>query len=184
MDPRTDGELARRVLGRRHGEAAAEEAELCRRLAPRVRLYGLRHLRDEDAAADLVQVVLLRTIEKLREGGVREPERVASFVLGVARMACHEARRTGRREIALTADVALPAAASPPEPLGRDHLARCLDALRERERTVLVLSYYQDESATAIGSALGLSDGNVRVIRCRALEKLRGCMGGKREATA
>ena len=29
------------------------EAEFCRRFAPRIRLYGLRHLRNEAAAADL-----------------------------------------------------------------------------------------------------------------------------------
>jgi RNA polymerase sigma-70 factor (ECF subfamily) len=55
-----------------------------RRLAPRVRLYGLRHLRDRHAAADLVQQVLLMTLERLRAGKVREPERIASFVLGTA----------------------------------------------------------------------------------------------------
>ena len=40
------------------------EAELYRRLAPRVRLYGLRHLRDAQAAADLVQQVMLITLER------------------------------------------------------------------------------------------------------------------------
>src|SRR3569833_1202069 len=35
------------------------EAELCRRFAPRIYLYGRRHLRDEDRARDLVLVVLL-----------------------------------------------------------------------------------------------------------------------------
>ena len=50
---RTDGELARRVAAA--GEDAAEaEGELRRRLAPRVRLYGLRHLRDAAAADDLM----------------------------------------------------------------------------------------------------------------------------------
>jgi RNA polymerase sigma-70 factor (ECF subfamily) len=46
-----DAELAAAVS---RGDGAAE-AELYRRLAPRVRLYGLRHLRDRHAAADLVQ---------------------------------------------------------------------------------------------------------------------------------
>jgi RNA polymerase sigma-70 factor, ECF subfamily len=50
-----------------------------------VRLYGLRHLRDEDAARDLVQQVMLLTIEKLRGGSIRDAEQIASFVLGVSR---------------------------------------------------------------------------------------------------
>ena len=47
---------------------SAAETELYRRLAPRVRLYGLRHLREPHAAADLVQQVLLMTLERLRAG--------------------------------------------------------------------------------------------------------------------
>jgi RNA polymerase sigma-70 factor (ECF subfamily) len=79
-----DGALARRVAGAGGAPDSAAEAELYRRLAPRVRLYGLRHLRDRQAAADLVQQVLLMTLERLRAGEVREPERIASFVLGAA----------------------------------------------------------------------------------------------------
>jgi hypothetical protein len=50
----SDGDLARAVAARGPSEAEAAESELYRRFAPRVRLYGLRHLRDEDAARDLV----------------------------------------------------------------------------------------------------------------------------------
>ena len=77
----SDAELAGRVRG---GDRVAE-AELFRRLAPRVRLYGLRHLRDPAAADDLVQDVLLMTFDSLRAGKVREDERLASYVLGTCR---------------------------------------------------------------------------------------------------
>jgi len=81
----TDADLAREIAAAAPGEAREAEGELYRRLAPRVRLYGLRHLRDEQAAADLMQQVLLMTIESLRAGRVRDPEKLASFVLGAAR---------------------------------------------------------------------------------------------------
>ena len=81
----SDGDLARAVAARGPGSAEAAESELYRRFAPRVRLYGLRHLRDEDAARDLVQQVMLLTIEKLRGGSVRDVDQIASFVLGVSR---------------------------------------------------------------------------------------------------
>jgi hypothetical protein len=42
----SDGDLARAVANRTTGSAEAAEGELYRRFAPRVRLYGLRHLRD------------------------------------------------------------------------------------------------------------------------------------------
>jgi RNA polymerase sigma-70 factor (ECF subfamily) len=66
LDALDEGALARRIAGAGRAPESAAEAELYRRLAPRVRLYGLRHLRDPQAAADLVQQVLLMTLERLR----------------------------------------------------------------------------------------------------------------------
>jgi RNA polymerase sigma-70 factor, ECF subfamily len=43
------------LVGRMGNGDREAEAEMCRRLAPRIRLYGLCHLRDEQAAADLTQ---------------------------------------------------------------------------------------------------------------------------------
>jgi len=72
---------------------AGAEAELYRRLAPRVRRYGLRHLRDGHAANDLMQTVMVRVIEQLRGGKVREPGRIVSFVFGMCRMVLLELQR-------------------------------------------------------------------------------------------
>ena len=55
----SDSALARRISGGPAGATQAEESELYRRFAPRVRFYGLRHLGDEAAAQDLAQEVLL-----------------------------------------------------------------------------------------------------------------------------
>ena len=54
--------------------AAGASRQARSRLAPRVRLYGLRHLRDPQAAADLAQQVLLMTLERLRAGGFEVEE--------------------------------------------------------------------------------------------------------------
>src|SRR5262249_29103945 len=62
------------------------ESEFCRRMAPRVRLYGLRHLRDSAAADDLAQQVMITALEALRAGRLREPAKLASFVLGIRRV--------------------------------------------------------------------------------------------------
>lgn len=174
-----DGDLARRITGAAPGTALDAETELYRRLAPRIELYGLRHLRDRQAAADLVQQVLVITIERLRAGRVREPERLASYVLGVCRMVVLDLKRgTARRKRALeryAGDV--PMAGSGTSPcVDLDRLVVCLDRLHERERSVLMLTFYSEQSATEIATALGLSSGNVRVIRNRALSRLRECM--------
>jgi RNA polymerase sigma-70 factor (ECF subfamily) len=175
-----DGALARRIAAAGAAPDSAAETELYRRLGPRVRLYGLRHLRDRQAAADLVQQVLLMTLERLRAGKVREPERIASFVLGSCRMSVLEMRRGTRRREALLKEWGDPEQvfeAAEPVALDPDRLAGCLEALSERERSVVVLSFYADKDGDEVGAELGISGGNVRVIRHRALGRLRECMG-------
>jgi RNA polymerase sigma-70 factor, ECF subfamily len=178
-----DAALARAIAGAGTAIDAAAEAELCRRFAPRVRLYGLRHLRDPHAAADLAQQVLMMTLERLRAGKLREPERLASFVLGMSRMLVMDLRRGSARREALL-ETWVPAYAgmtegeavedAEPRVFERERLVACLDGLSERERSVVVASFFDEKPA----AELGLSAGNLRVIRHRALGKLRGCMEG------
>ena len=175
-----DGALARRVAAAGAALDSAAETELYRRFAPRVRLYGLRHLRDPHAAGDLVQQVLLMTLERLRAAEVREPERIASFVLGACRMTVLEWRRGNRRREALLEEWGGGEEAyDAPEPLALDaeRMAACLKALTERERSVVVLTFFSDSPAEQVGTELGLAAGNVRVIRHRALGRVRECMG-------
>jgi RNA polymerase sigma-70 factor (ECF subfamily) len=177
-----DAALARRIIDCAPERDAAAEAELCRRLGPRIRLYGLKHLRNEAAAADLMQDVLIMLLQKLREGAVREPAQVASFVLGAARRTVIDGRRSGARRArileAFPVDL-IPADDEPPEPIDSARLDGCIAALPERERAVLLMTFYDDRPADAVASELGLSAGNVRVIRHRGLERLRGCMGAE-----
>ena len=177
-----DGALARRIAEAGAVPDSNAETELYRRLGPRIRLYGQRHLRDQQAAADLVQQVLLFTLEQLRSGRVREPDRIVSFVLGTCRMTVLEMRRGARRrEMLLHTWGDSAEAFEAPEPLVLDpnQLAGCLGALSERERSVVVLSFFADKQADEVGAQLSISGANVRVIRHRALARLRQCMGAK-----
>ena len=176
-----EGELARRIAAAAPGQASEAEAELCRRLAPRVRLYGRKHLRDDHAAADLAQQVLLMTIQKLRAGELREPERVISFIFGMCRMVTMDLRRGGiRRERLLEryGDDLMIADASVAPRLDQERLLSCLDRLAERERSVVLMTFYEDKQADEVAGLLGLTAGNVRVIRHRALSRLRDCVTG------
>jgi len=60
--------------------------------------------------------------------------------------------------------------------LDGERLARCVQALGERERSIVVMTFYDEQTAAESGKALGISDANVRVIRHRALKQLRTCM--------
>ena len=177
--PLDDAALAQAIAAAAPRVDTAAEAELYRRLAPRVRHYGLRHLRDAHAAEDLMQQVLLMTLERLRAGKLRQPEKLASFVLGMSRMVVLEARRgTARREGLLRTYGDVPEAVDPPEQRDLDEakLSSCLEWLPERERSVLVMGFFADKPADAVAHELGLRPVNARVIRHRALLKLRECM--------
>jgi RNA polymerase sigma-70 factor (ECF subfamily) len=180
----TDSDVARAIAAGA-GTANAAETELYRRFAPRVRLYGLRHLRDEDAARDLMQQVLLLTIEKLRDRAVRDMDMIGSFILGASRMlAVNLKRRDRRREALLEAfSIEHPAVSAAPAIMDEQEVEGCLSTLAERERTVVLLTFYGDRSSREIAQALGISEGNVRVIRSRAIDRLRACMGAAEHAS-
>lgn len=176
---------ARRIAAAAPGLSGEAEAELYRLLAPRVRRYGLRHLRDPHAAADLMQQVMALTLERLRSGALREPDRVLSFVLGTCRLTVMDQRRVERRREDLLQRYAeaVPMADLAIAPrLDRQRVTDCLDRLPERERSVLVMSFYDDQPSEAVAQQLGLSAGNVRVIRHRGIDRLRRCVDAGRSA--
>jgi RNA polymerase sigma-70 factor (ECF subfamily) len=178
-----DAALARRVAAACSTASAdiEAEAELYRRLAPRARLYGLRHLRERQAAADLAQQVLMMTIERLRSGQVRDPERIGSYVLGMCRRVVLDQRRAHARQERLRETFALDLRTdqSAGIPLLDDaQLLRCLRRLSERERSILIMTFCDDRQAGEVAAELDLSEGNVRVIRHRGLARLRDCMTG------
>jgi RNA polymerase sigma-70 factor, ECF subfamily len=173
-------ELRDADLGPRIAEGNSEaEAEMCRRMAPRIRLYGLRHLRSPPAADDLVQQVLLKVLAALRAARLREPDKLARFVLGTCRMTVLDLRRNSHRQERLLAQFAgdlVPDDAPLPSVDDRQ-LASCVQALKERERSVIVMTFYDDRTAAEAAGFLGTSEANVRVIRHRAIKQLRDCMG-------
>ena len=162
------------------GDAGAE-AELFRRMAPRIHLYGLRHLRDRDATDDLTQQVLITTLEALRAGRLREPEKLSSFVLGTCRMTILDLRRNFQRRERLLElfgpDLATSTLWSVPR-LDHDQIERCVQRLKERERTVVMMTFYDEQTGAEVADFLGISEANVRVIRHRAIHQLRACIEG------
>mgnify|MGYP002382920411 CR=1 FL=1 len=177
-----DAMLARRISAAAPARDAVAEEELCRRLAPRIRLYGLKHLRNDAEARDLAQDVLMMILAKLRRDEVRDVAQIASFALGTSRQRVLDIRRGERRRAALLTEfpLDLPQDIEPAsEPLDTARLTQCLAALTERERAVIVMTFYEDRPAEALAQELGVSAVNVRVIRHRALERLRACVDAR-----
>jgi len=182
MHSEPDAQLVRWIASGSQ-ERRAAEAELCQRFAPRIRLYGLRHLRDEERARDLVQIVLCGLLQALRAGKIEDPERVDRYVLGtcrnsVQRMQTTEARQQpmAEEDLAEVLDEAALEMAEPEDEPPLSALFRCLDALDVRAKKIVSLTFQAERSTEAIAAELALTPGNVRVLRHRALGALRRCM--------
>lgn len=178
-----DTELIARIV---RGDAASEaETELCRRFAPRIRLYGLRHLRREDCAADLVQSVLLSVLDAARAGHIEEPQHLDRFVLGTCRNVARRVRERETRTVPVAGEeLEQRVGAFEPsvERIETPALLRCLRKLDERARSVVLLSFQAENETDEIARALQLSAGNVRVVRHRALADLRRCLDSPKGA--
>src|SRR4030095_12666958 len=111
---------------------------------------------------------------------VAEPQKRASFVLGTCRMTVLDLRRGAQRKRRLLeqfgADLPAPEPWSVPS-VDRERLTRCVQDLKERERTVVVMTFYGERTGADVAGFLGVSEANARVIRHRAIHQLRECMG-------
>jgi RNA polymerase sigma-70 factor, ECF subfamily len=181
LETQSDAHLVVQLLAAPTGSVLAQALahELCRRFAPRIRLFGLRHLRDGDAAEDLVQEVLLIFLETVRAGTLRDPAQTPSFILGTCRNVVWNRRRGDQRRRRILERYGwqlLPDAEEAPEPVDVGALTKCLARLSERERHLLYFSFDEELPARAIAERLRVTETHVRVLRHRALGQLRDCL--------
>jgi len=158
---------------------ADDERELCVQYAPRIRAFGLRHLRDASDADDLVQHVLLAVLSALRAGRIEDPSRIGAYVIGTCRNAVMDMRRgVARQRRVAERDAAGKALGYIPawDAVDHVHVERCLGELEARDRTVVLSSFLEDKDADEIARVLETTAGNVRVIRHRALARLHDCL--------
>ena len=152
------------------GDVRAFES-LFARLAPRVHGFFLRSFRDEAVADDLLQV----TFMKLHRARARyRPDlKLAPWVFAVAaRVRIDELRRRLR----LPEDAGEEAIARADEQAPRDPPA--LNDLQESQRTVIHLHRYEGMTFAEIASALGTTEGAVKLRAFRGYERLREQLKG------
>ena len=172
LTPQQQRALAERVGSR---DPAAEE-EFVRLFAPRIGLMARVRLGDPEAARDLTQDVLLAVVRALRDGQLRETDRLTAFVFGIARNHINNYRRSLAR---------VPAQ----DPLDEEMLAvhttdllqdaerstlmrRAMSALDATSRTILVLTLVEGLKPGEIADRLGLTPEVVRTRKSRALRQV------------
>jgi RNA polymerase sigma-70 factor (sigma-E family) len=127
---------------------------------------------DRGVAEDLLQSVLTRTY--LRWSAVRQGNPLGYVRAGLVNARADWLRRGRHRETP---------SPSPPDPrtgpdhateiAGRDAIQRALSGLTPRERSVVVLRYFEDLTESEIARTLGVAPGTVKSACARALTKLR-----------
>ncbi|MZD07689.1 SigE family RNA polymerase sigma factor [Streptomyces sp. SID5785] len=136
-----------------------------------LRLANLLTGGDRHEAEDLVQIALMKALGRWRH--VDDPEAYVRKVMYRHQVSRWRLRRPHRE----------PTFAAVPEGLGapdgtaaadlRITVGQALARLTPRQRTVLVLRYFEDLSETQVADALGCSVGTVRSTTHRSLARLR-----------
>ncbi len=144
-------------------------------------------LRQADAVLDLTQDTLVAVIVALRKGQLREPDRLAAFVHGVARNIVNNHLRGQHRrgEAPLDDDVAarLTASDSREDEERRGMVAKGLAAIAPADREVLQLTLVDGLHPREIAQRLSLTSDTVRQRKTRALKRLMAVVdAGGREA--
>ncbi len=131
---------------------------------------SLRMLGNPADAEDATQDVFLRALSRIHQ--YRPDQPFGAWLHGIARNRCLDEIRRRRPEAdparlemaAAGADAEAEAVANLEAASVRSSLAR----LGRRERALLVMRYWNDEPVEAIGRALGMTEGAVRVALLRA----------------
>jgi RNA polymerase sigma-70 factor (ECF subfamily) len=158
------------------GDREAEQAFAARYLRP-VRAMLLARLRNADMTADLVQDVMIEAICALRRGQMREPAKLSSFVLAIARNRLNNHYRSSTRSPeSLEFPDNLPDLSSSEEKLEeQERETRALNAisiLEPLDKTILQMTLADGLKPGIIAQRLGLNPDVVRQRKLRATRRV------------
>ena len=159
------------------GDAGAF-SEIVRRHGGLVYSAALRRTRDVHLAEDITQAVFLLLSKKARP--MRASVVLPAWLYRAARYAAKDAmkqqkrRRFHEKRAAIAPDQAA-ATSEPREPWQEmaPLLDDAMDSLREKDRTAILLRFFQGHSLREVGSQMGVSEAVAGVRVSRAIERLR-----------
>ena len=145
---------------------------------------SLRMLRNPADAEDATQDVFLRAFSRLHQYRPSQP--FGAWLHGITRNRCLDIIRS-RRPIVDPGVLEPTGSAGTGQDVERAAIARltservrtALDRLTERERSLLVLRYWEDLSTEAVARSLAMTEGAVRVALLRARRSLAAALGGE-----
>ena len=142
--------------------------------------YVLRMVGDADRAADIAQDTFIKAYRKLST--LTDASSTRSWLYRIATNTAIDEMRRGRHTVPMGDDedrpVEQPDGGPGPETqvlsgLLDDRIGRALLRLKANHRQCLILSDIEDMGAGQIGEVMGMSNGAVRVLLCRARGEMR-----------
>lgn len=157
------------------GDAAAAD-ELVVTYRRKVFVVLLGRVSDPETARELTQDVLMAVLDAIKAGKVREPERLAGFIHGVARNLANNhirSRASGPRWVELEEEAVWFDGEEEMEMADRKRrLAKAIAGLDPIDGQILTLSIVNGLSSREVAAATGLSDEAARARKSRALKRL------------
>jgi RNA polymerase sigma-70 factor (ECF subfamily) len=155
------------------GESAAE-ATLYEKYSARVFYLALSELRSREDAEDVRAETFLRVLQAIRQGQIRSPEALASFILGTAHNVIRESHRQARRTEQMP-DGERTETGQPVflDPIVKRTIEQVTRRLKPREQDFLRMYYYEELPADEIAQKLGIKEERLRLIKSRALKSFR-----------
>jgi RNA polymerase sigma-70 factor, ECF subfamily len=149
-------------------------AELYDRHVDRIYAFASRRTSDRAAAEDITSEVFEKALAQLRQFEWRGTPFVAWLFRIAANAIADRWRKEGRRE-----EIGpIPEAHETDDIERRVALAQLVERLPDAQRQVIGMRFGEDRSIREIAAALGRSEGAVKQLQLRALERLRKEMGG------
>ena len=169
-----DIELIARVVA---GDAAAER-ELYETYVDRIFRLTFRLAGDDDLARDLTQATFIRAFEKI--GSFRGESSLSTWLhsigVSVALNGLRKTKRLKTREAPMEEGLTVGAASVQAEPDLKERMARAIDSLSEKYRTVFVMHDVEGYTHDEIGAALGIPVGTSKARLFDARAKLRSAL--------
>jgi RNA polymerase sigma factor (sigma-70 family) len=159
----------------RAGEVAAEE-ELVSTYRRGVFAIAAARTRDREAALDLTQEILIAVLKALRDGQLRDPEKLTAFVHGTARNLINNylRMRVRRAECELDPDrTYVPNLVEAIESAERRRLVHLeLETFSIADQQILLLSLVDGHTLLEVAHRLNMSHDAVRARKSRLLRKI------------
>jgi RNA polymerase sigma-70 factor (ECF subfamily) len=154
------------------------EAALYEKYSERVYYLALSELRSPENAEDVRAETFLRVLQAIRQGQVRTPQALASFILGTAHYVILELLRRERKADQVARQEVAERDGRSDDLLFLDQgvkhaIEETIYRLKPREQAYLRMNYYEELSKPEIAQRLGVKEERLRLIKSRALKRFR-----------